>query len=227
MPGVHTIDLLIGLPEITDAVVIDAATQPGYAGTPLVELNGAAAGSSSGFWIAVGGCTVRGFVINRFDHSGILVRSANNVIQGNYIGTDPTGTLPRSNSAGIVVSNSSDNMIGGATAAARNVISGNSSDGISVLGSGNQIKGNFIGTNATGTAALGNGSDGIEIFNAGDTTSTANVIGGISTGGNLISGNQRGISISAAGQFVQGKPYWHGCLGHNGSWQQHRHRLQG
>src|ERR1039457_4729828 len=45
--GVHTIVLLAALPAITDPVVIDGTTQPGYAGTPLIELNGTSAGSSA------------------------------------------------------------------------------------------------------------------------------------------------------------------------------------
>src|SRR6185436_6805034 len=151
-------NLQIALPEITDPVVIDATTQPGYAGTPLVELNGAAIGvNNAGFWISAGGSTIRGFVINRFNNAGFgaiyLRTNGSNIIQGNYIGLDSTGTLRSSNYGGIQISNSSNNLIGGTTPAARNVISGNS-DGITVSGSNNQIIGNFIGTNAAGTAAV-------------------------------------------------------------------------
>ena len=66
--GVHTINLSISLPEITDPVVIDATTQPAFAGAPLIELNGVGAGSGAvGFKIISGATTVRGFVINRFN----------------------------------------------------------------------------------------------------------------------------------------------------------------
>src|SRR5262249_31017005 len=42
--GVHTIQPTSALPIITDAVTLDATTQPGFAGTPIIELDGTAAG---------------------------------------------------------------------------------------------------------------------------------------------------------------------------------------
>jgi hypothetical protein len=206
--GVQTINLLVVLPEITDPVVIDAATQPGYAGSPLVELNGLGVGTSNanGFFVTAGGSTIRGFAINRFNRNGIyLSTSDNNVIQGNYVGTDATGTIRRGNNYGIEVYKSSNNTIGGTTPAARNVISANSFYGISMYGSNNQIAGNFIGTNAAGTANLGNGISGIDIVNLASPPAVNNVIGGTAPGaGNLISGNQRGISINSSGQSIMG-----------------------
>lgn len=199
--GVKVINLLTALPAITEAVVIDATTQPGYAGTPLIELDGAAAGfSSSGFTITASGTTVRGFAIGRFGGSGIAINGCdNNVIQANYIGIDATGTTRKQNNVGIALSNSSGNLIGGTTSTARNVISGNSFDGIEISGSNNVIQGNFIGTNPTGTAAMGNNSRGIEFGGSN------NLIGGTTPGaGNLISGNQTGISSNASGNTIQG-----------------------
>src|SRR5262249_5164348 len=84
--GVQTIELTSALPAITEAVVLDGTTQPGFAGSPLIELNGVNAGSAPGLEITAGSCTVRGLVINRFEGSGILItdRSAEgNVVQGN------------------------------------------------------------------------------------------------------------------------------------------------
>jgi CSLREA domain-containing protein len=205
--GVQTINLSIALPEITDPVVIDAATQPGYASAPLVELNGSLAGTGSGFSITAGGSTIRGFAIGRFSSgAGITLKNnGNNVIQGNYVGLDATGTLRRGNNRGIELSSCSNNVIGGTSAAARNVISSNSFQGISITGSDNQITGNFIGTNAAGTAGLGNGINGVEIFNIAGPASTNNVIGGSAAGaGNLISGNQTGVSVNSSGTVIQG-----------------------
>ena len=201
--GVKVISLLTPLPEITDPVVIDAATQPGYAGTPLVELDGTGVGHENGFVITAGSTTMRGLAIYRFSNFGIWIRDCdNNVIQGNYIGIDSTGTVERPNRQGMVLFNSSNNLIGGTTAAARNVISGNMSHGLEIGGSGNIIQGNFIGTNPAGTAAIANGNHGLVISGA---TFTNNLIGGASPGaGNLISGNQRGISIEAPGNTIQG-----------------------
>ncbi len=205
--GIHTINLLLALPEITGPVVIDAATQPDYTGTPLIVLNGSGTNASAGFRISAGGSTIRGFVINRFNSGpGIqLFGGSGNVIQGNYIGTDATGTVGSSNNSGIGLFHSSDNLIGGTSQAARNVISGNSFDGIEVNGSGNRIQGNYIGTNASGTAALPNGIYGIEIVNFQGFPSTNNMIGGTTPGaGNLLSGNQYGIQSYASEIVIQG-----------------------
>ncbi len=205
--GVHTIDLLLALPDITDPVVIDATTQPGYAGAPLVELNGASINAGVGFRISAGGSTIRGFIINRFNSGlGIYLNGgSSNVIQGNYIGLDQEGILGRGNQNGIAIYNSTNNLIGGTTPEARNIISGNGFDGIEVNGSGNQIQGNFIGTDVRGNAAVPNGSTGIEIINySGVPPSTNNIIGGTVQGaGNLISGNPRGITCTSA-TMVQG-----------------------
>ncbi|HBB89167.1 MAG TPA: hypothetical protein DC047_16295, partial [Blastocatellia bacterium] len=203
--GVQTINLLVALPEITDPVVIDGTTQPGFAGVPLIELNGASAGSNvSGVVISGGSSTIRGFVINRFGGAGVALRTnGNNLIQGNYIGIDPTGTIRRGNFYGISISNSSNNTIGGTTPSARNVISANQFYGITIGAEGNQIQGNFLGTNAAGTAELGNGLAGVDI--SGSPAFTNNVIGGTTAGaGNLISGNQTGIRIFVPGNLVQG-----------------------
>ena len=207
LSGVHTINLLFALPEITDPVVIDASTQPGFAGVPLIELNGVGAGSGAvGFKIPSGGTTIRGFVINRFNGAALEIRTGGtNVIQGNYIGIDPTGTNARANNTGILFVNSSNNTLGGLTPAARNVISANGFHGISGSGSNNLIQGNFIGTNAAGTAALANGINGIELFSSVAGGTTNNLIGGTAPGaGNLISGNQTGIRLNSTAAFVQG-----------------------
>ena len=72
--GLHTIDVLSALPTITDAVIIDGTSEPGFAGAPLIELNGVSAGTAAdGLRITAGDSTVRGLVINRFDGSGIFV----------------------------------------------------------------------------------------------------------------------------------------------------------
>src|SRR6185369_7621027 len=104
-------------------------------------------------------------------------------VQGNYIGTDASGTqaLSESTVAGIVIF-SSNNLIGGLTQGAQNVISGNGS-GIQ-LGSfssgppqGNVIHGNFIGFSAVGNRPVPNISGGIEFFD-----SFNNTVGGTQSG---------------------------------------------
>ena len=200
--GVRVINLQTALPEITESVVIDGSTQPGYAGAPLIELNGEALPFDNGLEITGGNTSIRSLAIGRFG-IGIMLRSCdNNVIQGNYIGVDASGTLPRGNNTGIVLINSSHNVIGGLV---RNVISGNG-DGIEVFGSSNVIQRNFIGTNASGTGAIPNGGQGRGVVISGSGSfSTNNLIGGDSIGkGNLISGNATGIFIQAPGNTIQG-----------------------
>jgi len=208
--GVKTISLLTALPEITESVIIDATTQPGYQGTPIVELDGLGLNSGNGLVIKANGTTVRGLAIGRFNNAGILLSgSNNNVIQANFIGLAADGTTARANSRGILlVSNSSNNVIGGTTAAARNIISGNQS-GIELSGNANIVQGNFIGTNAAGTAVPSNGSTGTQTQGIGVSINssqfTDNLIGGTAAGaGNLISGNSTGISIGGNKTTVQG-----------------------
>src|SRR5258708_1101639 len=64
--GVNTIAPASALPTITDPVTIDGTTQPGFAGSPIIELSGAIAGPANGLNITAGSSTVLGLVINRF-----------------------------------------------------------------------------------------------------------------------------------------------------------------
>ena len=101
--------------------------------------------------------TIRGLAINSFDVTGINILSDNNVIEGNFIGTNAAGSAALGNSYGIYVLNGQYNTIGGTTAAARNVISGNTAEGIYINAANfNTVAGNYIGTNAAGSAAIAN-----------------------------------------------------------------------
>ena len=73
--GVKTINLSSALPAITSPVIIDGTTQPGFAGSPLIELNGTSVTSGHGLSITAGNSTVKGLVINRFGFSGINMRA--------------------------------------------------------------------------------------------------------------------------------------------------------
>jgi hypothetical protein len=125
-----------------------------------------------------------------------------NQILGNFIGTDADGTTALKNlENGIFIGfGASNNVIGGTTPGAGNLISGNGDQGIQIQNvdtTGNQIRGNFIGTDVAGAAALGNLSNGI-LINFG---ASNNVVGGTAPGaGNLISGNTvDGILLSGQG----------------------------
>ncbi len=107
--------------------------------------------------------------------------TGNSFVQGNFIGTDPTGTLPRGNAfSGVYLFSCTNITIGGATAAARNVISGSTAaggTGVSVqAGGGHTIQNNFIGTDVSGQYDLGNISDGVFVTGSANNRVTGNVI---------------------------------------------------
>lgn len=213
--GVKTISPASLLPIITDPVVIDGTTQ-GASATPLIELNFTSVGTY-GLWISAGASTVRGLAINRAPRSGIyLTGSGGNTIEGNFVGTDPSGTIARPNGEfGVFVDGPPNNLIGGTTTAARNLVSGNIKfAGIAISGStatNNRVEGNYVGTDVTGTVALKNNNDGIYVGNSsGVPGSPSNcTVGGTTSGaGNLVSGNGgNGVEIygpNASGNVVQG-----------------------
>jgi hypothetical protein len=169
-PGPHTIAVTTWLPSITDPIALDGTSQPGFAGTPIIELNGSATtydGVQAGFKVLAGNSTIKGLVINRFAVDGIRLESgSNNVVEGNYIGTDISGLLDRGNAFDgvFIVGGSSGNRVGGLLPGQGNLISGNDDEGLDLrAGSANRIQGNLIGIAADGTTALGNVSDGVQI----------------------------------------------------------------
>ena len=92
--------------------------------------------------------------------------SSNNLIEGNYIGTEATGLKELGNGLdGIAIKNAAQsNTVGSATVGTRNLISGNLGNGISLSGdstNANVVQGNYIGTDRSGTAALSNGNSGM------------------------------------------------------------------
>jgi hypothetical protein len=194
---VPTIAPATALPTLTGPVTIDGTTQ---LPAGLVELNGQTSGFAAGLTLAGGNSTVRGLVINRFGSAGIVLTGpGGNVVEGNRIGSDTSGTQVRSSLAyGIEVSGSPTNRIGGTSPGAGNLISGNLF-GIFVHGSaatGTAIEGNLIGTDVTGNAALPNSATGIWILGAGGTI----VGGGDPAAGNVIAGNATdGVDIGGAG----------------------------
>ena len=187
--GVHTITLIADLPLIIGPVTIDGYTQTGASANTLavgndavlqIEVNGANA--FGGFLVAANDCTIRGLVINRCDGNGIFIAGlfgaivSNTLIEGNFIGTDPGGTIALGNGkSGVVISGGTNTLIGGITPAARNLISGNFDSGVEILvdGNGNVVEGNYIGTDATGTLVLRNFVTGSYISGA-----SSNTIGG-------------------------------------------------
>jgi titin len=255
--GVQVLQPLTVLPTITNPVLLDGSTQPGFTGTPLVVLDGTREGqntSAKGLVITAGGSTVQDLAIDNFFNAGILLQhSGSNLISDNYIGTDPSGTQADGNGYGVwidsedthnvisgnVLADNGDGLemrgrlnrvvgnrigtdaagtqalgnrwgvyflsgtvgqdtIGGTTPADRNLISGNGI-GVYLGGQSDLIEGNYIGTDLTGTLALGNGSG---VYTAGG--ASGNTIGGTAAGaGNVIAGNVDGLDFYGGG-LVEG-----------------------
>ncbi len=150
----------------------------------------------------IGGNTTgeRNVISGNADGDGIYLWGSThgNIIQGNYIGTDASGTITVPNRYdGIgIAEGSTRNVVGGTAAGERNLISGNTGQGIGIYHSGttsNTILGNYIGVNVDATAPLGNQANGIYIDNA-----SGNIIGGTLPGeGNILSAN-RGAGVAIA-----------------------------
>lgn len=163
------------------------------------------------------GCSGACNLISGNTNNGILLvspDSTQNLIRGNYIGTDRTGTtsIRNTNNGIYLLAGAANNDIGGIGAGDGNIISGNGADGVLLeteQTTGNRLLGNFIGTSANGMQRLSNGNDGVQIGQG----SSDNIIGGGFGGGsgNIISGNNvDGVKIRglSSGNLIQGN-----CIG--------------
>ncbi len=197
--GIATITPVTALPTIISPIIIDGTSQQGYLSTPLIDLNGTGAGAGvNGMQLGVGsdGSTVQGLAINQFSGEGLYIESANNSINSNYIGTDPSGTIDLGNIGGgiAVLTGSNGNTI------TANLVSGNNAYGILLQGDSNKVQGNKVGTNASGNADLGNSLTGVWMFGGSNNIIGVDGLDGILDAfeGNLISGND------AYGVYFQG-----------------------
>ena len=186
--GVQTINVMSPLPIITSPVSIDGTTQPGYIGTPLIQLNGSAtAPGVNGLELEAGNSIVQGLAINSFGGSGVFIAGpGGNAVQKDYLGISPDGSTPAGNHYyGVLINNSSSNVVGGGTGDG-NVVSGNFMGGV-YLGFeqafNNVVSGNLIGTNAAGNRAVGNLMNGIFVDYAPSNRFTNNVVSGNYTNG--------------------------------------------
>ena len=175
--GVKTIKPTSALPTITQPVTIDGYTQPGSrkndqaVGTNAIlkiELEGPNLGPFSGFHglvISAPGSVVRGLVINRF-RTGIEAKGGV-ILEGNFIGTNPSGTQDLGNNQWGVTLEGDDNQVGQGPRASRNLISGNEFDGILVSGAQSAVvMNNLIGTTKDGKSPLGNEQDGVLVIDS-------------------------------------------------------------
>lgn len=203
--GVHTITPTSALPVITDTVWLDASREPDALalGRPVVELVGSDAGGSTTALVLADGSDsslVRGLVVHSFGGGGIQVQAGADgvTLAGLRIGTDASGQQAPGNGGHAVETRGAQTLVGGPTAADRNLLSGNNA-GVVVAGStaaGARIEGNTIGADLRGESALGNRSVGVYLDAPGAAVT-----------GNLISGNSyEGVYLlaGATGSTVQG-----------------------
>jgi fibronectin type 3 domain-containing protein len=214
--GPHRVEPTSRFPQIVNPIVIDGTSQPGWeVGNPVIVIDGSDAPIRiEGFNLVNNAheSEIRGLVIvgyrpgdDGMNGFAIVAETNNNIFEGNFIGIDADGETAIPNSRGIQIMNASNNLIGGTTAEARNVISGNLSIGVAIFGDqerpgpnsfDNKIIGNYFGTNAAGTSAVGN-NDNIQVSQGATNT----IIGGlVPEERNIISGaNFRGIVIASPG----------------------------
>ena len=216
--GVHTIQPTAMMPRILEAVVIDGYTQPGASPNTraigedailLIEIDGSLMPPNGDlFELPNGGTTMRGLVINRVLGTAIFVgastfASDDNLIEGNFFGTDPSGTSYLGGATTIIRMDGTGNTLGGTTPAARNVMSaGGSSKGGTIIleGHNSAVQGNYIGVDASGSAPLQppESTNGIEVGLAG--AGVDMLIGGDSPGaGNVIYTTNVSIDVNPNG----------------------------
>jgi hypothetical protein len=191
------------LPGLWDPTILDATTQPGYAGKPLVQIDGGGAGYTGiKMW---GGSTIKGISLTNFNSGAIDMFNrgfGGNTVQASWIGVDLAGNLAGSTASGIGIWNTANNLVGGPNAADRNVISGSKGAlGVLVQGSAatnNVIQNNYIGTDPTGNLARPNAKNGIGVQDAPNTKILNNVVSGNTNDGIII------LNPNATGTIVQG-----------------------
>jgi trimeric autotransporter adhesin len=226
--GVATIPVGTPLPVITDPVVVNGYSQQGSQvntlakGTnakPLIEITPAAGFESvlntGGITVGIQDVTIRGLVINRFSTimPGIEVsptithRPVSNVkIQGNFIGTDPSGTIDEGNGqAGVNIRGASNVTVGGSTLPSRNLISGNDVQGVLISGAtnadldpanNNLVRGNLIGTQKDGLKLLANRGAAVIVADTANLTNGAHDANGNTILSNSIFSNGFGIDLA-------------------------------
>ena len=178
---VRTVNLASPLPDITYALTIDGTTMPGFAGSPLFELNGTSAGAgANGLTNRVGDFVVKSLIINRFSGNGIEsvcpsggcqdFEHNNILVTGCYIGVDKLGVAASPNGGNGIYHQPhrafAYSTIGGPLASERNIISGNGKNGILIRRQDYSfaqvnILNSYVGTNFLGVSAIPNALNGI------------------------------------------------------------------
>ena len=219
---------------IDEPVIIDGYTQPvaspntlakGTNAKLMIELDGSNAGShTAGVYVTGRNVVIRGLAINHFAGDGMQIHgyAQNNIkIEGNFIGTDPSGTQDLGNGGyGVEFGYGSGLTVGGKTPAARNLISGNQDDGLMIYDTtGNTVSGNLIGTKSDGTSALGNTGNGVTLIRAsnnligGGTPASANTIAFNAKDGVAVRNSTNSTDSSVGNRLLSNSIFTNGGLG--------------
>lgn len=199
--GVQSIFNTTAFANLTDPVIIDATTQPGYAGIPLIELD-AAGSSTTAFNITAGGSTIKGI---RFANYGgastnfvVMLGGGNNILTACTFGVNDSSH----SSTAILIDASNNNRVGGSTAAERNYIAQNRRVLIRNGATGNRVIGNWFGADTNGTPLARTVGYGVRIESASDNFvggSIGTTPGGACTGEcNSIAGTNNGVEIAGS-----------------------------
>jgi CSLREA domain-containing protein len=212
-----TITPATAFPTITEKVTIDASSAPTYMGIPVVIVRGAGMvtiGIDIG--AAATQCVIQALQIDGFTQAGVNIAGTSSGVLACYLGPVVGGSA---NGVGIQISGSG-NFVGSVTVPGKNIISGNSSHGILVSGSGHTIINSHIGLDQGGMAANQNGGDGIHVLNG-----TMITIGSATAGFiNVITGNNgKGIvfdtssNCTVAGNYIGPDAFGTTGLGNKGA----------
>lgn len=217
-PGVHVIDVSnVGLPEVTDPLILDGYTQPGSRWNSaasgndaiiLIQIDNSQRGPSpsTGLKVSAGTSIIRGLSITGFSSNGIRLTGPGgaSIVEGNFIGLAPDGVTAMPNGTGIDV-NTTGNMVGGSTERSRNIVAGgpDSYVGIAVHSTPNNLLGNYVGTNAAGTSALAPYWGILVDGGIGSGVMIGSGIGGAyNRPGNVVTGRAVAIQLGSTSSFL-------------------------
>lgn len=147
------------LPGLTDVAVLDATTQPSWAGTPLIRLDGGSAGAGVDGFGGIDQVEVSGLSITRWPGNGVSVGGTAVTLRSNWFGVTPVGVVEgNADSDVIAFGSASDLTVGGPDDAAGNVFAAaGSQDGVLIANSTTNvlIEQNHFGVAADGVTPLG------------------------------------------------------------------------
>ncbi len=174
------------LPAITEPVIVNGTSQPGYDGLPIVEIRSPSdTAGYTAFTLGASNVTIKGLSIWRFGTAILgLASFTGHTIEDNLLGTNRTFSTGMGNSTGIRWRADSSTI-------RNNVVSGNAGGmAVEFNATGNQIENNKIGVAGNGLTPLANSGTGVIISD----NATANVFSG-----NMISANGLwGVTVTQA-----------------------------